>query len=583
MKTAKKTLALLMALLTCFAVFGGALADSIPTRDVYSGTCGDSLAWELDTETGVLNITGIGAMYNYSESGNAPWYGYRNFIKSVIIADGVTSIGNWAFGRWAYNNFNGAYLYRYLTSITIPSSVMSIGESAFRNYEDREYYYLRYVYISDLAAFNAISFSNNFSNPIYVAQRFYLNGELITDLVIPDGITEINPIAFRECSALNSVTFPDSVISIGESAFSSCILNYALFLGAPPAIGSGVFSGESSGFRIYYMAEHADEWSPNGEAAWNGYPIFPAYTVTFVDSMDGSVIDEQIVFTGKAAEAPVAPRHDGYAFTGWDCAFDNVTQNLTVTALYEVAYTTGFTGDALEFTDPQVGDTFYWMLSVDEGSGLGSGRWLIDYDENYFKPTAYSLTWSGGITAQITEAWDNDEAYSDIPQFACNVNYEGNTGTYPAGEAGNMYCNLGMYITTYEYMGVQMGGPMVRLNMKWLAVPEESVTLPVPVTVVEAKRVVESIDGAYTYADYDEIFMTEGALVVSITPPEPELPVLIGDVDCDGTVSFTDVAALYQYIIGASEEPKQLANCDINGDGTINFSDIAALYSGLIG
>jgi|GEM_PF-2415542 len=574
MKTAKKTLALLMTLLTCFAVLGGALAESIPTRDVYSGTCGDSLAWELDTATGVLNITGFGAMYNYSYD-TAPWYIYRDYIKSVIIADGVKSIGKWAFGYSTSNSGTDCYL----TSITIPGSVMSIGELAFYN----KYGYLKSVYISDLAAWNAISFGDIYANPINYTHKFYLNGTLITDLVIPDGITEINPIAFRNCSALNSVTIPDSVTSIGESAFNSCTLNYALFLGAPPTIGSDVFSGESSGFRIYYMAEHADEWSPNGEAAWNGYPIFPAYTVTFVDSMDGSVIDEQIVFTGKAANAPEPPRHDGYAFAGWDCEFDNVTQNLTVTALYEVAYTTGFTGDALEFTDPQVGDTFYWMLSVDEGSGLGSGRWLIDYDENYFKPTAYSVTWSGGITAQITEAWDNDEAYSDIPQFACNINYEGSTGTYPAGDAGNMYCSLGMYVSTYDYMGVQMGGPMVRLNMKWLAVPEESVTLPVPVTVVEAKRVAESIDGAYTYADYDEIFMTEGALVVSITPPEPELPVLIGDVDCDGAVSFTDVAALYQYIIGASEEPKQLANCDINGDGSINFSDIAALYSGLIG
>lgn len=62
-----------------------------------SGTCGDNLTWSFDTETGVLDITGSGAMTNYSFSSHAPWYSYRSSVKTVNIGNNVTSIGSYAF------------------------------------------------------------------------------------------------------------------------------------------------------------------------------------------------------------------------------------------------------------------------------------------------------------------------------------------------------------------------------------------------------------------------------------------------------------------------------------------------------
>lgn len=88
---------------------------------VYSGTCGTNLTWTLDTGTGVLAINGTGAMTNYSSDSSVPWYSYRSYIKTVTIADGVTSIGSIAFSHCTG-----------LTSVTIPNSVTSIGDSAFR-------------------------------------------------------------------------------------------------------------------------------------------------------------------------------------------------------------------------------------------------------------------------------------------------------------------------------------------------------------------------------------------------------------------------------------------------------------------
>ena len=98
-------------------------ATALAADIVDSGTCGaegdgSNLTWTLDSD-GVLTISGSGDMYDYGLSG-APWYGSSSRVKSAVIADGVTSIGEKAF------------LYcTSLTSVTIPDSVTSIGSGAF--------------------------------------------------------------------------------------------------------------------------------------------------------------------------------------------------------------------------------------------------------------------------------------------------------------------------------------------------------------------------------------------------------------------------------------------------------------------
>ena len=104
-----------------------------------------------------------------------------------------------------------------LTSISIPDSITSIGEDAFLGCRNIER-----VYITDIASWCEINICGSSAIPLQWWGGLYLNGELITNLVIPDGVTKIGDYAFFGCYNITSVEIPSSVTSIGEHAFYGC-------------------------------------------------------------------------------------------------------------------------------------------------------------------------------------------------------------------------------------------------------------------------------------------------------------------------------------------------------------------------
>ncbi len=129
----------------------------------------------------------------------------KELVTELIVPDGVTHIPAYGFNC------------KNITTVTLPNSVTSIGGNAFYDCES-----LTSVYISDIEAWCNIDFWNYYSNPLCCANYLYANGELVTDLVIPNDVTSIGDFAFCDCTNLISVTIPDSVPVIGESAFSNC-------------------------------------------------------------------------------------------------------------------------------------------------------------------------------------------------------------------------------------------------------------------------------------------------------------------------------------------------------------------------
>lgn len=145
-------------------------------------------------------------------------------INSVVISEGVKKISLRAF-----NNC------RNITSITIPKSVTSIGMDAF--------------YLSGAAKINylgdVIDWCNIVSDDSALLENveFYINGELLTDLVVPSSVTKVKEFTFARYNHLTSVTFENGVTEIGASAFGMCInLKSVKFPETVTTIGSSAFA-----------------------------------------------------------------------------------------------------------------------------------------------------------------------------------------------------------------------------------------------------------------------------------------------------------------------------------------------------
>ena len=201
----KKIFAALVSMLFAAALFSGISAHAAEIID--SGFCGaegngSNLTWTLDSE-GTLRISGNGDMMSLPEDRMPPWYDLRESVKTVIIDDGVTSTCNWPFIN-----------FKNLTDITIPESIVFMDVDAFYGCDN-----LRTVHISSISSWCGIKFKREDSNPLYYGADLYVNGERITDVVVPEGVKSIGNFAFVGYKNLSSITIPNSVTSIGISAF----------------------------------------------------------------------------------------------------------------------------------------------------------------------------------------------------------------------------------------------------------------------------------------------------------------------------------------------------------------------------
>ena len=176
--------------------------------------CGDNITWSLDTATGVLRLDGTGETYSYP-SNNAPWFNYRNYIKSIIVSEGITVLHLGLFT--ILNN---------VVSLSLPSTLKEFLDSTAGLPS------LETVLIPDENSlyYAPPGFANSsvwYSN-LPDCSPVYLGGLLLgfkgtpaenTAVEIKDGTTAICKNAFKGIANITDISFPNTLKYIGEAAF----------------------------------------------------------------------------------------------------------------------------------------------------------------------------------------------------------------------------------------------------------------------------------------------------------------------------------------------------------------------------
>ncbi len=198
---------------------------------------GKDVKWTLYKD-GELEIKGKGDMIaGYPETNDIPWYGYKNIIKSIKfvkgvtsiaggafvdcsdatsidIPDGITKIGQHAFGRSGITEIKlpesvtsiESYAFsecKLLAKITLPDSLISLGEYAF----------------NECSSLMQISIPSNVTNIMPYTFNNCIN---LVEVKLTEGLNSIEDSAFYNCISLKSIDIPKTVTSIGASAFFKC-------------------------------------------------------------------------------------------------------------------------------------------------------------------------------------------------------------------------------------------------------------------------------------------------------------------------------------------------------------------------
>ena len=287
-------------------------------------------------------------------------------LKSISIPSNVTSIGVEAFAGCASLETvdlstrlreipEKCFQNSGLVSITLPENITTVGKEAFslclsmrsvtvlgpKNFEAYAFFTDNYlerdrqglnVYIDDLTDWcERSTFANEYACPFYTGggdepSSLYVNGELVENLVIPDGMVKINDYTFNDCGSIRTVVVPDGVVSIGTYAFSCPEMAKATIGKNVNTIGMGAFTSEK-------LAEFIC-WNPvppagSGLLSYTGPVYVPAGSVEAyksaedwryynikaigdggVEEIDGgevsvSVVDGRIVVSGADDDAVV--------------------------------------------------------------------------------------------------------------------------------------------------------------------------------------------------------------------------------------------------------------------------------------
>lgn len=357
------------------------LNANIHYTNTLSGTCGSNLKWTL-SEDGTFTLSGTGDMTLFGSDEEVPWDAYRDSIKKVVIGSDVTSISANAFS-WCYNlqsyeadssstkykTVDGVLyrkdmseLLRYpqgktATSYTVPSGVTTIWSKAFESCYNLKTITIPYNvtsiekwafdYCSGLENINVASSNSNYKSVngvlfskdgktlirypeaktatsytvpntvVTIGDSAFLFCDNLQSVTLQDGVTNLEQFAFAGCEDLNTITIPASVESIGRYAFVDCENIQKVYYGSTQSQWKTVSIGEENELllnaNICFVGHEYNSVITAPTCTEQGYTTYTCIKCgnSYVDSYVNAKGHTEVTVAGKAATCTEAGLTDG--------------------------------------------------------------------------------------------------------------------------------------------------------------------------------------------------------------------------------------------------------------------------------
>ena len=430
-----------------------------------NGTCGENLTWTLNESTGTLTIEGSGSMEDYGYE-SSPFFWSRGHISTVVISDGVTTIGAWAF-----------YGCSGLTAVTIPNSVTNIGDNAFS-------YCSGLISIEVESGNTKYDSRNNCNAIIETASNTLIAG--CKNTIIPKSVTSIGDWAFEECSGLTSVEIPNSVTSIGEYAFRYCTgLTSVTIPNSVTSIGDEAFRFcDLTTLTVYAPSCSLGTYALHTNALDNIY-VFSDKVDDYKAATNWSKYASRIKAITDVTVSGVTTRQNPEKTTDYWCTYYHPQANVKINTASVQMFKASLNGDNLTLTEVEgnvikAGQAV--VLKATAGGALDmeltSSASTGDFSGNELKGTSVEITGAAGNIYVLNAIAGKGAGFYKLKT----------EGTIGANKAYLTYDGVG----APEYFGF---GETTSLSEELRAKSEEFATAPV--YDLQGRRISQPVKGLY--------------------------------------------------------------------------------------
>ena len=534
-------------------------AEETNTWDISQN--GDGSVMATLSDDGTLTISGNGKMKDWRNSSDEAWDSNRKNIKNVIINNGVTSIGNFAFSDCtSLTNITipnsvtsiGDYAFygcENLINITIPNSVTSIGNDVFNgcisltsiNVDSNNEKYMSdngVLYTKDKKIL--IQYPGKKEGTEYLILQgvesiedyaFWGCGNL-TNIIIPNGVTSIGYSAFYRCASLTNITIPNSVTSIGDYAFWYCNLKNITIPNGVTSIGYSAF---------YRCTSLTNITIPNSVTSIGDFAFNECTSLTNIAIPDSVTSIGDHAFY-KCDSLSVLCKSNSYAE---QYAKENNIKYVIDDSVPTIKNVTG--------NEKWTKDKVILIVNAEDSlSGLATEAYSFDNGQTWQKEnTKTYIENTQGIIIKVRDA-------------------VGNVATYKTIDINNI---LKIEISNYE--------KITKDNNEYLTKIEANTT------IAQLKEKIKTNGTIKVLKDNNEITDTNTLVGTGMQiqiETEKYIAIVKADLNGDGKIGLSDLSNIKFSLIGKKQLSieAQIAG-DINGDGKVSLSDMAKLKMYLVG